>query len=70
MTVERRSYFDLHTFIDARKVLDDVGKIALQVQSQGEEVGNHNDARGALGHSRCDGAGEIGRTLFQEGSFD
>src|SRR5438445_3065017 len=34
------------SFIDARQVLDDVGEIALQVQSQGEEVGNHHHARG------------------------
>jgi len=68
MLVERRSYFDgkprmraLHTFDQARQV-------ALQMQSQGQEIRDDHDARHTTSH-RIQRSSEIRTAAFEEGCF-
>ncbi len=49
MAIQRRGHLNLHSLMDALQALDDPWQVPLQVQAQGQEIGNDDDAPDPLG---------------------
>jgi len=70
MTIERRRDLYLDARIHGTSPLDQLGKVALQVRAESQEIGDdQNVADPALGE-QGDGSPEIRPAAFQEPDFD
>ena len=70
MTIKRRRDLYLDARMRGTRLLDQLGKVALQVRAESQEIGDdHNVADSALGE-QGDGAREIRPAAFEEPDFD
>ena len=70
MSIERGSHADIQATVGAGQIFHQLRKIALEVQTEGQKIRQHYNARGALANQRIDGGGEVGPALFEEGGLD
>ena len=70
MALERRRHANIHTLMDAREAGHDFWKIALQVNAEGQEVRDNDDAFDVFSDQGCDGLREVRPSLFQECRFN
>jgi len=60
----------MHSLMDAFEAGDDSGQVALEMNAEGEEVGDDDNAREAARGERGYGVSERRRRAIEEGNFD
>ena len=70
MPFEGRGDEDFEARVGGCDSSHDLREVAFQVEPQGEEVGDDDDALDALLGEAVDGAGEVGLAEFEEGRCD
>ena len=70
MAVERRRGDYLYPSVNLRDAIHDRGEVTLQVDTEGQEIGNDDDAADTLSGKECHGALQIGLAQFQEGGLN
>ena len=70
MSVEGRRHFELDMLMSADAVADQHRKIALQMCSERQEIGDYDDTRDPAVYQPLDCTSKIRLAKFQEGRFD
>jgi hypothetical protein len=70
MAVQGRRHFELDMLMGANAVADQLRKIALQMRSERQKIGDYDDTRGPAVYQLLDCACKIGLAKLQEGGFD
>jgi hypothetical protein len=70
MSVQGRRHFELDVLMGANAVADQLRKIALQVRSERQEIGDYDDTRGPTVDQSRNRAREIGLPKLQKRGLD